>query len=111
MRTRGTGTQHRTTTMGHTLEASHEMISAGMVATVEKTINTVESEEDTPLFKQKLQRVLVFVLSPQPPRKIETFALLSTSSKRGTGKQSKLRTAKTGIKSEKDSMSERIVYS
>ena len=45
-------------TMGHTLEASHEMISAGLVATVDKTTNTVESEEDTPLFNQKLQRVL-----------------------------------------------------
>ena len=45
-------------TMGHTLEASHEMIPAGLVATVEKTTNTVESEEDTPLLRQKLQRVL-----------------------------------------------------
>ena len=45
-------------TMGHTLEASHEMISAGLVAAVDKTINTVESEEDTPLLRQKLQRVL-----------------------------------------------------
>ena len=45
-------------TMGHTLEASHEMIPAGIVATVEKTTNTVESEEDTPLLRQKLQRVL-----------------------------------------------------
>ena len=40
------------------LEASHELISEGLVATVEKVTNTVESEEDTPLFRQRLQRVL-----------------------------------------------------
>ena len=40
------------------LEASHEMISEGLIATVEKVTNTVESEEDTPLFRQRLQRVL-----------------------------------------------------
>ena len=45
-------------TMRHTLEASQEMITEELVATVEKTTNTVESEEDTPLFRQKLQRVL-----------------------------------------------------
>ena len=36
------------------LEASHEMITRGLVATVEK----IEAEEDTPLFRQRLQRVL-----------------------------------------------------
>ena len=45
-------------TIGHTLEASHEMITEEPVATVEKTTNTVQSEEDTPLFRQKLQRFL-----------------------------------------------------
>ena len=46
-------------TMGSiTLEASHEMITEELVATVEKATNTVESEEDTPLFRQKLQQVL-----------------------------------------------------
>ena len=40
------------------LEASHEIISQGLVATVEKATNTGEAEEDTPLFRQKLQRVL-----------------------------------------------------
>ena len=39
------------------LEACHETITVGLVATVEKAINTVESEEDTPLFRQRLQRV------------------------------------------------------
>ena len=48
-----------TPTMGSaTLEASHEMITEELVATVEKATNTVESEEDTPLFRQRLQRVL-----------------------------------------------------
>ena len=40
------------------LEASHEMITDELVATVKKATNTVESEEDTPLFRQRLQRVL-----------------------------------------------------
>ena len=40
------------------LEASHEMITEGIVATVEKATSTVESEDDTPLFRQKLQGVL-----------------------------------------------------
>ena len=47
--TKGTSTQ---------LEASHEMITEGLVATLEKATNTVESEEDTPLLRQRLQRVL-----------------------------------------------------
>ena len=43
-------------TMGPTtLEASHEMITEELVA---KAKNTVESEEDTLLFRQRLQRVL-----------------------------------------------------
>ena len=46
-------------TIGYTtLEASHEMITEELVATVEEATNTVESEEDTPLFRQRLQRVL-----------------------------------------------------
>ena len=46
-------------TMGSaTLESSHKMITEELVATVEKATNTVESEEDTPLFRQRLQRVL-----------------------------------------------------
>ena len=45
-------------TMGTTLEASHEMITEELVATVEKATNTTGSEEDMPLFRQKLQRVL-----------------------------------------------------
>ena len=45
-------------TMGNTLEASHEVITEELVATMGKTTNTVETEEDTPLFRQKLQRFL-----------------------------------------------------
>ena len=47
--TMGTSTQ---------LEASHEMITKGLVATLQKATNTVDSEENTPLFRQRLQRVL-----------------------------------------------------
>ena len=41
------------------LEASDSMIRERLVATKEKSTNTTESEEDTPLFCQKLQGVLV----------------------------------------------------
>ena len=34
------------------------MITEELVTTVEKATNTVESEEDTPLFRQRIQRVL-----------------------------------------------------
>ena len=45
-------------TMGSTtLEASYEMITEELVATVEEATKTVQSEEDTPLFRQRLQRV------------------------------------------------------
>ena len=40
------------------LEASHKMITKGLTATIENITNTSESEEDTPLFRRKLQRVL-----------------------------------------------------
>ena len=40
------------------LEASHYIITGGLFATLEKATNTAESEEDTPLFRQRLQRVL-----------------------------------------------------
>ena len=38
------------------IEASHEMITEEIIATVEKSTNT--TEEDTPIFRKKLQRVL-----------------------------------------------------
>ena len=38
------------------LEPSHELITEGLSAMVEKATNTVESEEHTPLFRQRLQR-------------------------------------------------------
>ena len=47
-----------TMTTNISLEASHEMITEGLTATIEKATNTSESEEDTPLFRRKLQRVL-----------------------------------------------------
>ena len=91
--------------MGPPLEASHEMIIDELVATVEKTTNTVESEEDTPLFRQKLQRVLGVRFITAATKKDRNLRPLSTLSKRGIGKQSRLPTASTGITSETDSMS------
>ena len=47
-----------TMTTNTSIEASHEMITEEIIATVEKATNTTESEKDTPLFWKKLQRVL-----------------------------------------------------
>ena len=47
-----------TMTTSTSLEASHEMMTEGLIATIEKDTNTTESKEDTPLFRKKLQRVL-----------------------------------------------------
>ena len=40
------------------LEASHNIITQGPATTVEKATTTTEAEEDTPLFRRRLQRVL-----------------------------------------------------
>ena len=45
-------------TKNTSLEASHELITDGVVATIERSTNTTETEEDTPLFRKKLQKVL-----------------------------------------------------
>ena len=49
-----------TMTTNNSIEARHEMemITEEIVGTVDKATNTTESEEDTPLFRKKLQRVL-----------------------------------------------------
>ena len=39
-------------------EAIHKLVTEGLVPTLEKATNTMEAEEDTPLFRKKLQRVL-----------------------------------------------------
>ena len=40
------------------IEASHELITEGVVATIERSTMTTETEEDTPLFRKKLLKVL-----------------------------------------------------
>ena len=45
-------------TQNTSLEASHELITEGLVATIEKATNTTEAEEDSPFFRKKLERVL-----------------------------------------------------
>ena len=42
-----------TMTKNTSLEASHELIIKGLVATIQKATNTSEAEEDTPLFRKK----------------------------------------------------------
>ena len=79
------------------LEASHEMITDELVATVEKATNTVESEEDTPLLRQRLQRVLGIRFMAAAIKKIV--------------KLSRLPTVSTGTIFGTGFMSERIAYS
>ena len=95
-------------TTGTTLENIHEMITEELVATVEKATNTTESEEDMPLFRQKLQRVLSVQFIAAATKKDRNLRPSSILSERG--RQSRLPTAITGITSETDSMSERIAY-
>ena len=57
----------RTTTTQ--LEASHCMITKGLIATVEKATNTTESEKNRLLFSRKLQRVLGVRIVAVPTRK------------------------------------------
>ena len=47
-----------TMTRNTSLEASHELITEGVVATSERSTMTTETQEDTPLFRKKLQKVL-----------------------------------------------------
>ena len=47
-----------TMTKNTSLEASHELITKGVVATIERSTMTTENEEDRPLFRKKLQKVL-----------------------------------------------------
>ena len=42
-----------TMTKNKSLEASHELITEGVVATIERSTMTTETEEDTPLFRKK----------------------------------------------------------
>ena len=80
-----------TMTKKTSLEASHELITEGLVATIEKAKNTTEAEEDTPLFRKKVQRVLGWECDslPRQRRKTETSAHSLTSLKRGIGRPSK----------------------
>ena len=76
-----------TMTTSTSLEASHEMITEGLIATVEKVTDTTESEEDTPLFRKKLQQVLGVQFIAAATKKIVTFDQSLTLLKRGIGWQ------------------------
>ena len=58
------------------LEASHHLITEGIIATIDESTNT-ESEEDTRLFRRKLQKnsspLSGYVSSLPPPRKTEIY--------------------------------------
>ena len=58
-----------TMTKNTSLDACHELIIEGLVATLEKATNTTEAEEDTPLFRKKLQRVLGVRFIAAAPKK------------------------------------------
>ena len=58
-----------TMTKNTSLEASHELITERLVARLEKVTNTTEAEENTRLFRKKLQRVLGVRITAAPTKK------------------------------------------
>ena len=68
-------------TKNTSFEASHELITEGVVATIERSTNTTETEEDIPLFRKKLQRCWEYDSLPPQRKKIGTAAHLSISSR------------------------------
>ena len=48
------------------LEASHELVTEGLVATLVKATSTTEAEEDTPLFGKISNVYCEYALSPLP---------------------------------------------
>ena len=82
------------------------MIKEGLVATMEKATNTVESEEDTPLFRQRLERVLgVRFIAAATKKDRNLRSLIDFVKKRDWEAINTGTTYGTGY------MSERIVYS
>ena len=63
-----------TLTTSASLEASYEMTTEGLIATIEMATKTTESEEDTPLFQKKLQRLLDVRFIAAATKKIENSA-------------------------------------
>ena len=57
-------------------EASYELVTEGLVATLVKATNTTEAEEDTPLFRKKLQRVLGVRFNAAATKKDRNFCPL-----------------------------------
>ena len=51
------------------LEASHELITEGVVATIESSTMTTETEEDTPLFRKNFKRCWEYNSLPRQPKK------------------------------------------
>ena len=97
-------------TKNTSLEASHELITEGVVATIERSTMTTETEEDTPLFRKKLQKVLGVRFIAAAIKKDRNLRPLINFVKKGTGRPSKLRMDHIGITSEIDSTSAKTAY-
>ena len=77
------------------LEASHHMITDGIVATLNQATLT-EKEQDSPLFVKKLQKVLgIKLFAPAARKDRKVSPLINFLKKSGTGTQSNLPTANT----------------
>ena len=84
------------------LEASHNLIVNEVVATIDTETNT--EEEDTPLYRRKLQKILGVNFIAAATRKYKNLRPFATSSGNGTGTHSNCCLADTGTTSETDYM-------
>ena len=77
----------KTTTMTNTkLEISHQEITEGIVARVNQT-TTTETEEDTPLFRRRLQKVLEIKFIAAATKKSQNLRqLINSVKKKGLGR-------------------------
>ena len=100
-----------TMTKSTSLEASQELVTEGLVATLEKATNTTEAEEDTPLISKKNSNVYwEYALSPLPQKKIATSTDSIILLKKGIWRPLKRRMDKNGTTFGTGCMSERIAY-
>ena len=84
------------------LEASHNLIVSEVVATKDTETNT--EEEDTPLYRRKLQKILGVNFIAAATRKYKNLRPFATSSGNGTGTHSNCCLADTDTTSETDYM-------
>ena len=86
-------------TKNTSLEASHELITEGLIATLEKATNTTEAEEDTPSSGRSFNGYWECVSLPQSRKKTATSAHSLILLERGIGRPIKRHMDLIGITS------------